>query len=255
MDDYPSTIAERLTLTFCVEGLSAREELLFKSFVRLLDHLTHQHWSYQPPAAHQRIDLLVVADGVQPTYSKVPNSQPQPVLRLGSVAADGHGYLSWPLRPSALENELNRLGELTTSQWRVLSDQVLFSGAATGTPLSTADTTKDLMRLQKWPPSRLLAGAGRMRLATLLTGKAMSLGELVTRSGLPLQVCKAFVDELQSAQLLLSVGITLTQSAAQTPVLKPEKALQPKTTFPKVVQPGLLDRIRMRLGIKSPSRI
>ena len=72
MDSYPSTIVERLTLTFCVEGLPAREELLFKSFVRLLDHLTQQHWSYQPPAAHQRIDLLVVADGVQPTYSKVP---------------------------------------------------------------------------------------------------------------------------------------------------------------------------------------
>ena len=249
MDSYRSTVIERSTLTFCVEGLPAREELLFKAFVRLLDHLTHQHWSYQPPAAHQRIDLLVVADGVEPTYSKVPNIPLQPVLRLGSAAADGRGYLSWPLRPNALENELNRLGALTTSQRGVLHGEVLFSGAATGTPLATGDTTKDLMRLQKWPPSRLLSGTGRMRLATLLTGKAMSLGELVTRSALPLQVCKAFVDELQSAQLLLSVGIT------QTPVLKPEPALQPKTTLPKVVQPGLLDRIRLRLGIKSPSRL
>ena len=116
-------------------------------------------------------------------------------------------------------------------------------------PLATGDTTKDLMRLQKWPPPLLLAGTGRMRLATLLTGKAMSLGELVTRSALPLQVCKAFVDELQIAQLLLSVGITPTQ----TPVLKPEPALPPKTALPKVVQPGLLDRIRIRLGINSPS--
>ena len=255
MESYRSTVIERSTLTFCVEGLPAREELLFKAFVRLLDHLTHQHWSYLPPAAHQRIDLLVVADGVEPTYSKVPNSQPQPVLRLGSEAADGHGYLSWPLKPNALENELNRLGVLTTSQRGVLHSQVLFSGAATGTPLATGDTTKDLMRLQKWPPSRLLSGTGRMRLATLLTGKAMSLGELVTRSSLPLPVCKAFVDELQSAQLLLSVGITPTQTATQTPVMKPEPALQPETPLPKVVQPGLLDRIRFRLGIKSPSRL
>ena len=251
MNNHLSAAIERSTLTFCVEGLSAREELLFKAFVRLLDHLTHQHWSYQPPAAHQRIDLLVVADGAEPTYSKIPNIQLQPVLRLGSAAADGHGYLTWPLRSNALENELNRLGALTTSQRGELHGQVLFSGAATNTPLATGDTTKDLMRLQKWPPSRLLSGTGRMRLATLLTGKAMSLGELVTRSALPLQVCKAFVDELQSAQLLLSVGITATQ----TPVLKPEPALQPKTTLPKVVQPGLLDRIRMRLGIKSPGRI
>lgn len=255
MNSSSSTVVERPTLTFCVEGLPAREELLFKAFVRLLDHLTHQRWSYEPPAAHQRIDLLVVADGVEPTYSKVLNTQPQSVLRLGFAAADGHGYLSWPLRPNALENELNRLGALTTSQRGVLSNQVLFSGAATGTPLATGDTTKDLMRLQKWPPSRLLAGTGRMRLATLLTGKAMSLGELVTRSALPLQMCKAFVDELQSAQLLLSVGIMATQTATQTPVLKTEPALQPKTTLPKVVQPGLLDRIRMRLGIKSSTRL
>ena len=254
MDDFRSTILERLTLTFCVEGLPAREELLFKAFVRLLGHLTHQHWSYQPPAAHLRIDLLVVADGVEPTFSRIPNIQLQPVLRLGSSKADGHGYLSWPLRPNALENELNRLGALTVSQRGVLRSQILFSGVATGRPLAIGDTTKDLMRLQKWPPSRLLAGTGRMRLATLLTGKAMSLGELMNRSGLPLQVCKAFVDELQSAQLLLSVGITPTQSATQTPLLKPEPALQPKTTLPKLVQPGLLDRIRMRLGLKSQSR-
>ena len=255
MNSYPSTVIERSTLTFCVEGLPAREELLFKAFVRLLDHLTHQRWSYQPPATHQRIDLLVVADGVEPTYSKVLNTKPQPVLRLGSAAADGHGYLSWPLRPNALENELNRLGALTTSRRGELHGQVLFSGAASGTPLTTGDTTKDLMRLQKWPSSRLLAGTGRMRLATLLTGKSMSLGELVIRSGLPLQLCKAFVDELQSAQLLLTASITPTQSATQTPVLKPKPALQPKTTLPKVVQPGLLDRIRMRLGIKSSSRL
>ena len=249
MDNSRLTILERLTLTFCVEGLSAREELLFKAFVRLLGHLTHQHWSYQPPAAHLRIDLLVVADGVEPTYSRVPNIQPQPVLRLGYAAADGHGYLSWPLRSSALENELNRLGALTLSHRGVLRSQILFSGVATGTPLASGDATNNLMRLQKWPPSSLLAGSGRMRLATLLASKAMSLGELVTRSGLPLQVCKAFVDELQRAQLLLSVGIMPTQ----LPVLKPVPALQPKTTLPKVMQPGLLDRIRMRLGINSPS--
>ena len=249
MENSCLTIVERLTLTFCVEGLPAREELLFKAFVRLLGHLTHQHWSYQPPAAHLRIDLLVAADGVEPTYSRVPNIQLQPVLRLGSAASDKHGYLSWPLRSGALENELNRVGALTISHRGVLRSQILFSGVATGTLLEISDATNNLMRLRKWPPSSLLAGSGRMRLATLLTSKAMSLRELVTRSGLSLQVCKAFVDELQSAQLLLSVGITPTQS----PVLKPEPALQPITTLKKVVKPGLLDRIRIRLGINSPS--
>ena len=251
MNNHLSAAIERSTLTFCVEGLSAREELLFKAFVRLLGHLTHHNWSYQPPSAHQRIDLLVVADGVEPTYSKIPNIQLQPVLRLGSAAADGHGYLTWPLRSNALENELNRFGALTISRRGVPRGPTLFPAAAAGMPLATGDISKDSMRLQRWPPSRLLAGAGLMHLATLLIGKPMTLVELVSRSGLSLQACKAFVEGLQSAQLLLYVGTT----PVQTPVTKPEQALQPKTTLPKVVQPGLLDRIRMRLGIKSPSRL
>ena len=255
MDSYRSTVIERSTLTFCVEGLQAREELLFKAFVRLLDHSTHQQWTYHPAAADVRVDLLVVAEEIEPTFSKVQNTQPQPVLRLGSTGVDGHGYLSWPLRPNALENELNRLGGLTISQRGALHGVVLFSGTAAGTPLATGDTTKDWLRLQKWPPARLLAGTGRMRLATLLTGKAMSLDELVTRSALPLHVCKTFVDELQSAQLLLSVGITPLPAPTQTSTVRPGPALQPKTILPKAVQPGLLDRIRMRLGIKSPSSV
>ena len=244
MNNHLSAAIERSTLTFCVEGLSAREELLFKAFVRLLGHLTHHNWSYQPPSAHQRIDLLVVADGVEPTYSKIPNIQLQPVLRLGSAAADGHGYLTWPLRSNALENELNRFGALTISRRGVPRGPTLFPAAAAGMPLATGDISKDSMRLQRWPPSRLLAGAGLMHLATLLIGKPMTLVELVSRSGLSLQACKAFVEGLQSAQLLLYVGTTPTQTQTQTPVFKPEPASQP----------GLLDRIRMRLGIKSPGR-
>ena len=40
MESYRSTVIERSVLTFCVERLEAREELLCKSCVRLLDRVT-----------------------------------------------------------------------------------------------------------------------------------------------------------------------------------------------------------------------
>lgn len=249
-------------MTFCVEGLAAREELLFKSFVLLLDHMTHQQWSYQPAAANQRIDLLVVAEGVELTLYQSADQSQQPVLRLGSSGANGHGYLSWPLKPGLLEVELNRLGGLAIKQRGVPHVQALFTGAATAVQ-AVIDTSKDSMRLLQWPPARLLAGVGRMRLATLLTGKAMQLDELVRRSALSVEICQAFVLDLQRANLLTSPSSSIEPAHPQ-PAL--QKVKQPggqgfdpqvpgsQPALQKVTQPGLFDRIRLRLGIKSPSR-
>lgn len=254
MNTSKPSVFERSTLTFCIEGLSAREELLFKAFVRLLNPVTHQNWVYQIPDANLRIDLLVVADGHQPTHCKNPGQQAQPVLRLGSAQEDGHGYLSWPLKPSALEQELNRLGGLMAQPQGAAPGPDSIAGTATHIAAVTADITVGLMRLQKWPPGQLLAGVGRMRLATLLTGKAMSLDELVHRSALPLQVCKAFVVDLQKAQLLQSVDVrpatTSSQPTTSTSIFRAAPSAMPNAALPTPVQPGLLDRIRMRLGIK-----
>lgn len=238
MNSYSSAVIERSSLTFCVEGLHAREELLFKAFVRLLDHLTHQQWTYHPASAHARVDLLVVADGLEPTYSLNPGGSPQPVLRLGTTGVNGNGVLSWPLKPDALEKELNRLGGQAIHQ----------RSAKNLSAMSTPDMTQGMMRLQQWPPTKLLVGPGRMRLATLLTGKAMSLDELAGRSALPLPLCKTFVDDLQRAKLLQITAI------APKPVLSSPAAIALPKTPPKTAQPGLLDRIRIRLGIKSLSR-
>lgn len=240
MKDYESTALERATLTFCVEGLGAREELLFKSFVRLLDHLTHQRWSYQPAAAKQRIDLLVVADGVELSQFQDATQAPQSVLRLGSSGTNGHGYLSWPLKPGALESELNRLGGMSLRQRDAPRVDALPTRVATGEQ-AVINIYKDPMRLLQWPPAKLLAGVGRMRLATLLTGKSMKLDELVRRSAVPADLCHAFVLDLQRAKLLVSPS-------------QPDQPAYPQPApFQKVTQPGLFDRIRLRLGIKSLS--
>lgn len=249
MDALQNTTPERPTLTFCVEGLPVRGELLFKAIMRLLDHATHQQWRYHPPSRHERVDLLVFVEGSLPMLCESPNQLPQYMLQLGALGENGCGKLSWPFKPSELEKELNRVGELAVAQRNAQAYAMQFgvqkvsaepANATTATPV-VFDATTALMRLQQWPPARVLSGPGRMRLATLLMGKAMSLGELAQRSALPLDLCEAFVRDLQPIGLL-----AISSFGSQT--AQPQRA-----PAPKVVQLGLLARIRMRLGIQGYS--
>ena len=245
MDFDRPAVAGRPTLTFRVEGFETREELLFKSFIRLLDHLTHHHWRYQPAAPNSRSDLLVLADGDQalrhqsPSQPQQPDQPDQPeqhVLKLGSTGTNGYGFLTWPLKPMELEKELNRLGRRI-----ILNHTLRATGSLLTDPSVAASIEQALpMRLHQWPTPPLLAGPGRLRLATLLTGKAMSLRELAQRSAMPLDMCREFVHDLQHAGLIASGPAASRQRNQISFASKP-------------VQLGLLDRIRMRLGISSHS--
>ena len=240
MQSYRSAIIERSVLTFCVEGLEPREELLFKSYVRLLDRVTDQQWTYHRPSPNERVDLLVAAEGVVPSLQQDPKLPVQAMLRIANTGWTGHGMLAWPIRPRELEKELNRLGGQASTKRMAQDTCDLPSEAIVGKP-AALDANIISMRLKQWPPARLLIGPGRIRLATLLTSRAMNLNELVHRSALPLSQCKAFVEDLQRANLLM------LQTAAPQPTAHASKVPQ------KATQPGLLDRIRMRLGIKSGS--
>lgn len=239
MDSYRSTVLDRATLTFGVDGLSARDEMLFKTFVRMLDHLTHQQWRYQAATPNQSVDLLVLAEGSKP--AAYPSPQPQ-VLWLSKEGTRLTGFLPWPLRPEPLEAELNRLGGLAIERLGRNRGPALFTGAATGTPIPRGVPIK-LMRLQQWPPAKLLTGSGRMRLATLLTGKAMCLDELVYRSALPVPQCEAFVKDLQRAGLLMEPEVIFKPARLQdTAESAPPSAAAPQSFFAK---------IRKRLGLQT----
>ena len=106
----------------------------------------------------------------------------------------------------------------------------------------------------------LLAESGRMRLATLLTGKAMSLEEMVFRSALSRSVCERFITDMQTAGLIThpdaeaSQGPVRVSPAAKKPRLSAQQERQAAASATKaVIQPGLVARIRMRFGMKSPS--
>ena len=279
MDTYPPPVLERVTLAFCVDGLQAREELLVKAFIRLLSHLTHQKWHYQPPGETAAIDVLFAAPGTTQAFLERHGKLPPAVLTLGYGGENGRGHLSWPLRANALEKELNRLGGLVITQRSPVHDAdavPLLSGAYTG-QTDASDVLVKQMRLKQWPPARFLAAPGRMRLATLLTGKAMALDELAYRSNLPRRSCEAFVDELQQAQLLFyptqsrpilvgglhTAGIQHVASSysqvnatihdSNTWSLKSPDGNATPEPKAKSAPISLLARIRMRLGIGSPS--
>lgn len=258
MDSCSSTHLERTGLTFCVEGLQPREELLVKSLIRLLDHLTHQQWRYQPPDGKEHIDLLLAAPGTSEAFAARYGGLPAALLELSHGGENGHGHLSWPLRPDALEKELNRLGGMAKTQyatWRINSMQLSPDVATRETkPLETPGR---VMRLQQWPPTHLLTAPGRMRLATLLTGRPMDLDELVRRSKLEQYACQTFVNDLQHAGLLhypMPVQPALGDASHTIqPYLAsasmPQRASADIAAKSPRAPIGLLDRIRMRLGI------
>ena len=247
---------QRTTLTFSVEGLAAREELLFKGYVRLLDHLTEHNWRYCEPSMAQRIDLLVADERVQPTRCLQATSRPQPVLQLGTSKSASHAFfLSWPLKPYELENELNRLGRLLEGY--SASVQVPSPQQFSFEPVQTAPAQK-LYRLRQWPKPSLLTEPGSMRLATLMTGRAMGLEELMYRSALSQAVCTRFVATMQAANMMVEPSVATSPSPPWTPptfatpasLAQHERQAGPPAVK-AVAPPGLLARIRMRLGIKA----
>lgn len=250
----PAAKGQRALLSFSVEGLPPREELLFKSLVRLLDHRTHQHWAWKTG----RADLRVVGQHV-PSAQEGPE-QPVPVLAVGPADAQrGSHFLALPLHAEELEHTLNRLGAMVVH--------------ARGLGLAAAEAAladDDEFRLLRWPPAALLEAPHRIRLATLMTGRPTSLGVLRQRSGLATQDCLDFIADLRRSGLLESVREAALAAQATQAALAAQHAPvhaqaqahstagpQPHGAAPATlpapvrnpVQPGLLARIRSRLGL------
>lgn len=257
----------RRALSFSVEGLTAREELLFKGFIRLLDHLTEHEWHPHEPSVLHRVDLLVASEHVMPTQFLPAGAAPQPLLQLGKHNLHNSSlFLSWPLKPKELENQLNSLGRLICGDvappqgWPDAEAGKLANTtpAALFVEPAPAKEAARCYRLSKWPKPMLLSEPGRMRLATLITGRAMSLEELVFRTALPTLVCERFVADMQTAGLILPPD----SEASQAPVWVAPPPRKPRphpllerqagpVAAKQEVQAGLFARIRSRLGIKN----
>ncbi len=238
--------AARSERSFCLAGVHDREALVFKSMVRLLSHRTKHIWIYSPLST----ELRVVAEG--PPSAATHTVPAQQVLTLGTVHTRRTAYLQLPLHAHELEAELNRLGALILP--------------AISTATLSADTQGESapMRMLRWPPATVVNTATRMRLATLMAGKPLTILELQQRSKENLAVCTAFFDDLKRHHLLVPVpnaagNTAIAATAAAQSIVRSTVAgaitgppSMPAQILPEKkspVLPGLLGRIRMRLGI------
>ena len=87
--------------------------------------------------------------------------------------------------------------------------------------------------LPQWPPSKYLAGVGRMRLTTLPTGKAMTLQEMQARSALRPRACRSFVSDLGKANLMVITVAAMPAVDAESAVFEPPVALGYQTGMKK----------------------
>ena len=221
--------AARHERSYSLEGLPDREVLVFKSMVRLLGHRTHCQWVYSPFST----ELRVMADGL-PTASSTQSPLVQQVLTLGAGNVQRQSYLRLPLHANELEDELNRLGVLIAPVMK----------ASTTLTFEFDEATP--MRMLRWPPAGLLTTTTHMRLATLMAGKPSTLRELQQRSGENLAACTAFFNGLRRLDLLVPATAALPPALAH---MQPAALKMLPQIMKSPPQPGLLMRIRMRLGL------
>ena len=241
-------------LRYSIKGLELRDEILLKSLIRLLSHRTEHQWV----CATEQADLEVT--GSLPDPASGPHQDDaQPPTRLimaHDAPAEAQHFLRLPLHVNELELKLNQLGRLIAKAPALLWNATPATTQATTTtpaltrPKSLPDskphiTTPALTyRLQRWPQAFLLTSSERLKLATLLTVRPLSLAALQERSGQTQQACESFVNDLQNAGVL-QPSAALSPSSPTLKQAVPQRAAAPM---------GLLARIRQRLGLQLADR-
>lgn len=236
MEKASTTPSTRAALTFALQGLPYREELLFKFLVRLLDHRTQHSWLHFPEEEGGKADLVVVAEGEKPPVDGSGRDAAQHVLMVGSAGVGRDGFLCRPLLVDQLGAELNRAGTL-----------IMYARQKAEVPPQPAATKSELpLRLSRWPSASLVGTRERMHLATLLASQPMTLTTLQQRSGLDAAVCALFVADLEKAGYLSTLA-PLAASPRET-MARPSVDARDLAPAVRAIRPGLISRIRTRLG-------
>lgn len=216
-----------------VQALPAPEAGLIRALVALIANGQRAdfRWAYSEAGPFDALVTDAATDG----SSLVPA---RAVLRLaGTGALPGPDTLARPLRAEQLESWLAQVT-------RRLERGTAPAGAAAIIPPKGQPRTGagPRYKLRRWPPHELLrADTGRVRLATLLSARALSVVELASLSQSPQERCHTFVQLLQGFDLL---------ETAEAPVARAHISPSPATAGAEA--PGrwnLVRSIRRRLGL------
>lgn len=225
--------------------LSTAEAGLVRALVLLLcnDSANGLNWIFVNEAPFDALLVGIELDNTPPGSVAIPTLY----LVDTGAAAQGVNVLTRPLRSDLLRDWL-------ANTQRELSTTPRASGGLTEKPKEVffPVTVNAQFKLRKWPPQEALRGdPARMRMATLLGKRALTLGELTSLSRQPEHTCEAFLQLMRQLQLLDKlVSPPSVVSLDSAPVNKGTGNGGKRTSHnTRDTRWGLVRSIRMRLGL------
>jgi hypothetical protein len=224
------------SFTYTLRQIAPRDEIVFKSVVRVLQGKTRHVWQHTDGADANLFVLGTQASGEQ---TRSADSAGHVVIQVCASAGTNFHGLTLPLRIADVISHLDQAGD------EIASRSVRPVGAeASQIPAPVHVLFNQRVSLTRWPAPALLQRDIRyLKLATALTGQPVSITELAARTQFPLVVCQNFVDALRAVGQL-RVMDEVRDLPGQTHTAVPAA---PRHKSPPVEHLGLIARIRSRL--------
>ncbi|MBP6666765.1 MAG: hypothetical protein KBG69_10360 [Ottowia sp.] len=235
------------TLRLGAYKLPAAEVVLVQTLFRLYSHGDTFRWTFvtAPP-----YDALLVDgttdEGMNPDVDRMAKA----VLRLTRMnSGRAPNTLERPIRADRLQDWLkNTEHDLIQTRPATLLDEASLPTAAEAPAAAPVQINPLRFKLRRWPPAALLrSDPNLIRMATLLSRRALNAAELATISQQPVQECQAFLTTLQTTGLVDVQKAPVAPPAGSAPA---QAAAAPKPAAPApAFARGLISGIRRRLGL------
>lgn len=184
--------------------LSDAEANLLRALLRLFNYDDKSRWVFAEEAP---FDALVVDNARAQVVSAASLPRATRILRLvdnGDSLAGTVDVLERPIRSNRFESWLSQVaGELGSASAVIDMQPKAPSEAPARAKVVTDSDRSKSFKLRRWPPAAVLRNDGqRIRIATLLSRRALSLSQLVRLAGQAEDDVMLFLRVMQSAQLL-----------------------------------------------------
>lgn len=247
----PATVAAPV-YSFTLRSVASRDELVFKSVVRVLQGKTRHQWHHTDD---RQADLVLLGDHLSDFAPLTDDLGGRCVIHMSATAGYGFHGLSLPLRIADVIAQLDQAGDDIGRRSGNRAPATGTTATTTTTTVTTitasrdggADLSAQRVALTRWPEAALLQRDIRyLKLATALTGQPVSIVELAARTQFPIQLCQGFVDTLKAGHLVRVLGGLAEGGELQ---MAGHGASINYTRKPETAHHGLIARIRSRLEL------
>lgn len=188
------------TLRLGTHMLPTAESNLIKTLLRLFKYDDQFRWVFvdAPPYDALVVDLLAADFARQDLLAATPF-----ILYIGQQTHQtGGDVLARPIHAEKLEAWLKNIDADAAIASAARQQRAAIS-ASLPVATSRADTGRQRFKLRRWPTAAIMRNdRQRIRLATLLSRRALKLDELASLSELSVDYCRDFLHVLKSTSLL-----------------------------------------------------